>query len=1074
MVNLRPLLALLLILTGHLAADDTELFVADLPAEAQPNVLFIMDTSGSMDIQTGPEICFDLIDYCYSSGPTRMHVAKSAAKRFIQNAENINISLMSFNLHEGGKIDFASEDIDTGRQEAINVIDGFSIGGLTPLSESLYEAFLYFSGATPKYGSNSVSGALHGSKYRSPIVNECQKSSIVLFTDGDPFFDNSADGNIQALIRGKSLPAGLSNRCSGDGECLDEMAWYLLHHDIYGGIQNNQNVNTYTIAGFGSAPPDLLTRAANFGGGEYYEAGDENELTSALADIMIRVNSESTSFATPTVSVSAFNALETAEDVYYTVFEPTTGPDWKGNLKRYRLGDDNRIYDADGQLAIDPATGSFLDNARSFWSSADDGNAVGRGGVVDRISQNRPVFTNISGDNNVMLRGSENRLHERNFFNIPSAMLGVDGLLSKITLLMWVRGVDVDDQDGDGSVTDTRTSIGDPIHTRPEAITYYKNDSGSVDKTIFFTTNDGFLHGVYADNGNTEFSFIPTDLLGNQKVYREGRVMPVVPAAGPTSDSQCVWNYQTPGACVPAKWCTYQYELFDIHLSQSCRLEDPAPQSDDECDWDYGAAECENSTYCHYDYEFGDVTFDQSCRWRGNRPPVIPEPDPGPAKIYGMDGPMTVWVNDINDDGDVLRSHNGPPDYGEHVYLYLTMRRGGNNIYALDITERDSPILKWVIRGDLDKNNQADLVSANRDFPELGQTWSKLKLTKVKWQGQERQVLLFGGGYDRDADTQSQIAANDIGRAIYMVDAETGTLLWSAGKTKGDLKLSEMEYSIPAELTLIDIDQDGLTDYFFAADIGGQLIRMDINPGNTWPGNFATGGVIARLAGNLGGTSRRFFESPAVAIAENRQYLHIAIGSGTRPNPMGTRVQDRMYVIRDPNVYKKPAGYRYAGGRVITESSLYDATANLIQQGNDVQRSAELVRLGSRHGWYINLEDHGEKVLSKAAIVSGVLLFSSFVPNLSGANSCAPGTGLNYFYALNIENGGAVVNFDSIGNPGTPDRRMLLQSKALAPEPSIISRGNKTQVCVGTQCLPGDILQESGNRVKRTFWRENR
>ncbi len=1070
MVNLKPLLALLLILTGHLAADDTELFVTDLPAEAQPNVLFIMDTSGSMNINTGPETCIgiSILKYCYSSGPTRMDVAKNAAKSFIQSAENINISLMSFNRDEGGKIDFASEDIDTGRQEATDVIDGYSPGGLTPLSESLYEAFLYFSGATPKFGSDSVSDALHGSKYRSPIVNECQKSSVVLFTDGAAYLDNNADGNIQALIRGKSLPAGLSDRCSGDGECLDEMAWYLLHHDIYGGIQNNQNVNTYTIAGFGSAPPDLLTRAANFGGGEYYEAGDENELTSALADIMIRVNSESTSFATPTVSVSAFNALETAEDVYYTVFEPTTGPDWKGNLKRYRLGDDNRIYDADGQLAIDPATGSFLDNARSFWSSAADGNAVGQGGVVDRISQNRPVFTNISGDNNVMLRGSGNRLHEHNFFYIPGAMLGVENFLEKMILLMWVRGVDVDDQDGDGSVTDTRTSIGDPIHTRPEAITYYKNDSGSVDKTIFFTTNDGFLHGVNADNGNTEFSFIPTDLLGNQKVYREGRVMPVVPPAGPTSDSQCVWNYQMPGACVPARWCEERFEWGDIHFSQSCRLIPPIPQSDDDCDWDWSNARCANPDYCEWDYN-GHLVGNSVCDWNGKLAPVPPEPDPGPAKIYGMDGPMTVWVNDGNGDGDVLMSHNGSPDSGEHVYLYLTMRRGGSNIYALDITQRDSPILKWVIRGDLDKNNQVDSVSANPDFPELGQTWSKLKLTKVKWQGQERQVLLFGGGYDQDADTQSQIAANDIGRAIYMVDAETGTLLWSAGKTKGDLLLSEMEYSIPAELTLIDIDQDGLTDYFFAADIGGQLIRMDINSGNTWPGNFATGGVIARLAGN-----RRFFESPAVAIAENRQYLHIAIGSGTRPNPMGTKVQDRMYVIRDPNVYNKPAGYRYAGGSIITESSLYDATANLIQQGSDVQRSAELVRLESRHGWYINLEDHGEKVLSKAAIVSGVLLFSSFVPNISGANSCAPGTGLNYFYALNIENGGAVVNFDSIGNPGTPDRRMLLQSKALAPEPSIISRGNKTQVCVGTQCLPGDILQESGNRVKRTFWRENR
>ncbi len=1056
---IRQLLAIASLLFFSISyADDTDLFIANLPTAAQPNVLFIMDTSGSMGAGAGTN--------------SRMEVAKGAARAFVQSAENINISLMSFNSSsQGGKVDFASEDIDTGRQRAIDVINGYSADGVTPLNETLYEAYLYFSGQAPRFGGNSVSAARNGSNYRSPIVNECQKSSIVLFTDGYPFFDTDANGAVQSLVRGQSLPSGLSSSCSGEGGCLDELAWYMFNNDVRSGISNPQHITTYTIAGFGGAPPALLTSAANHGGGQFYEASNSSQLSQALDDILLRVNSESSSFSAPATSVSAFNSLETAEDVYYIVFRPDVSPGWRGNLKRYRLGDDNNLYDANGNLAIDPATGFFSEQAKSFWSSSADGKNVEPGGMAEHLTQGRPVFTSVTGDRNITLSSSGNRLHESNT-NITSAMLGTVDDADTRSVLQWARGVDIDDQDSDGGTNDDRTGVGDPLHTQPYIITYYKNNDGSqVDKNIYFTTNDGFLHSVNTDNGTTEFSYIPSGLLANLKKYREGKVLPVVPEIGPTSNSQCVWNYQVPGSCVPVRWCKYEYQFGDIHLNQSCRLDRP-PQSDGDCRWDYGAARCANGAYCEYRYQWGDFSLDQSCRLRGNLPPPPKEPEPDNAKIYGMDGPMSVWIADHNGDGDLLTGFRGSVDSGEHAYLYLTMRRGGSNVYALDITNRANPVLKWVIRGDRDFNHQVDSVTINPEFPELGQTWSKAMVTRVQWQGRERRVLLFGGGYDQDADTQSVIAANDIGRAIYMVDASTGELLWSAGSMHGNLRISEMAYSIPGELALIDINQDGLTDYLFAVDIGGQLFRIDINPNNTLPANFASGGLIARLSGNTAENARRFFEAPVVSLAKNREYLHIAVGSGTRPTPMNTAVNDRMYVIRDPNINNKPVSYRYSVGNIITESSLYDATANIIQNGSEFQKRTELARLEGSLGWYLRLGDAGEKVLVKATILNGVLLFTSFVPQIS-SNSCSPGVGLNYFYALDIEDGQGILDSQTLG---TPTRRMLLKSKSLAPAPSVISQGGQMQVCIGSECLSGNNqpLQGIGKRTIRSFWRENR
>lgn len=961
-------LATLFICGNALIADDTELFVANLPSDAQANVLFIMDTSGSMGA------------WVSSSGKSRMEVAKDAARNFVQNGSNINISLMSFNYDQGGKVDFASEDIDTGRSGAIGVINGYSAGGLTPLSEALYEAYRYFAGLSPRFGGNSVGGAFNGSNYRSPIVNSCQKSNVVLFTDGDPFYDTDATNDIRSLVSGHTLPAGLSASCGGDGGCLDELAWYMFNNDI-SSLPGDQMVTTYTIAGFGSAPPALLTSAANHGGGQYYNASNADQLNQALADILLRVNAEDSSFAAPATSTSSFNSLETAEDVYYIVFKPDVGPAWKGNLKRYRLGDDNKIYDADGNLAIDDSTGFFLDTARSFWSTSADGKTVTSGGMVEHLTQGRAIFTNPAGDTNQILSAGTNQLHESNSA-ITAGMLGQTlvytglGLASFVVqerqeILQWARGVDVDDEDSDGSTTDDKKSVGDPIHTQPVVLTYYKNKTSSVeDKTVFFTTNDGFLHAVDTDDGSTEFSFIPRDLLPNLKTYRDGFV------------------------------------------------------------------------------------------------------SGGTLKVYGLDGPMAIWKHDPDGDGDVLQAAEGARDANNHIYLYLTMRRGGNNIYALDITDRANPALKWVIRGDTDNNAQAD---ASGDFARLGQTWSAPQLAKVWLGGTDRQVLFFGGGYDRDADGETTIQNNDIGNAIYMVDAETGALLWSASNSSGDLNISGMNYGIPAALTLVDINQDDRVDYLFAVDVGGQLIRVDINEANTGGSNFATGGVIAKLSGSTAADARRFFEQPDVVIGKDSAYFNIAMGSGFRPSPLSTTVNDRVFVIRDPHVFAIPTDYNYVGGSIIQESDLYNATDNLIQQGSQSQQTAAESSLENGHGWYINLEISGEKVLSKSKVFKGILLFSTFAPRQSSTFSCGPQPGENYFYAVDVENASASFNLDTVSSSlDKDDRQKLLKTGTIAPEPSVLNRGTGgAEICVGTECFNDTLQAGDSIPMNRNFWREN-
>jgi len=62
--------------------------------------------------------------------------------------------------------------------------------------------------------------------------------------------------------------------------------------------------------------------------------------------------------------------------------------------------------------------------------------------------------------------------------------------------------------------------------------------------------------------------------------------------------------------------------------------------------------------------------------------------------IYGLDGPITPWHDDENQDGVV--------NDNDTVMLIIGMRRGGKNYYALDVTNPDAPTFKWVIRGGVD------------------------------------------------------------------------------------------------------------------------------------------------------------------------------------------------------------------------------------------------------------------------------------------------------------------------------------------------------------------------------------
>jgi type IV pilus assembly protein PilY1 len=420
---------------------------------------------------------------------------------------------------------------------------------------------------------------------------------------------------------------------------------------------------------------------------------------------------------------------------------------------------------------------------------------------------------------------------------------------------------------------------------------------------------------------------------------------------------------------------------------------------------------------------------------------------------YGLDGNVVAWINDINGDGII----NG----SDHVYLYIGMRRGGRNIYSLDVTDRSKPKLRWVIKG------------GSGDYAELGQTWSTINVEKVKDGSTEKTVLIFGGGYDTNQDSATVRTTDSVGRAVFIADAESGDLLWSAG-SGGTLAVAGMDYSIPARVKPLDMSGDGFIDRLYVADMGGQIFRFDIDNGNgSALSSSIKGGRIADLADTGNANARRFYYPPDVALIAKRgqaAYLALVAGSGYRAHPLNTEIQDRMYLLKDNDVYKAPATYV-----TLTEADLYDATLNLVAgDGTDAQKAVAQTALDSTEGWFIKLDDEtttntwiGEKVLSEPLIIEGVAIITTFTPvTTSVTGSCVPQAGSGKVFYLDVLD----------GSPAFPsnvdvreERHTQLARSGIPPSPNvIITKGGEPTLCIGTECEPANF----GLGARKTYWYE--
>ncbi|MBZ4680298.1 MAG: type pilin biosis protein [Shewanella sp.] len=864
---------------------------------------------------------------------SRLDIAKTAISGVISSMPSVDFGLAVFNMNydvegqrDGGRIIAGIRNRTASQKDVLlNTIENLPAETNTPLCETLFEAYQYFSGGPITFGHSDFKydgNGIHytpnrppydinvedNGSYLSPMSVCSDIAYIIYITDGVPTLDASANDKITSLVNeandeGNYFPYTFIGNNGEEISYLPALASYMAHNDILPDTEKFQRVVTHTI-GFaleeGSAAEPLLEETARRGNGHYYTANSVADLQQAFSNVLDSITDEGQRFSAPGVAFSNADPTRTLDSAYYALFRPSQGPRWVGNLKKLKVNPSGVLIDANGEAAISK-TGGISDSACSLWSSCSpdpDGNDVQEGGAARTIvPDSRTIYSNIKvgGDLAILSKNQASSYAGGDIDLLAHMNMSVAAGTESAELekaFEWIKGKNVDIDENDEFTSDDYNGVrgdimGDPMHSQPLAIDFSSGDSTNV--RIFVGTNHGMLHA-----------------------------------------------FKDTGSSVEESWAFMPYEF----LSNVQELRD-------------------NS------YANGH-------------------------SVYGIDGSPVSYL-ERNESGVITKA-----------WLFFGMRRGGSAYYGFDVTAPDSPILMWRID------------SSSAGFANLGQTWSTPVVTKVP--GSDNPVVIFGGGYNLGYDANT--GSNSDGRNVYLVDAETGKLQHSFG-VDGNTALTGIEHSIAGSIATLDSNSDGATDRLYAADLGGNVWRMDMPSENTasW-----SGFKFASLGGALASSDRRFFYEPVVAQTvftnvtqvtvtdadgntstttayQNVPYDAVTLGSGNRASPLDSAVEDMFFVLQDRHVVTKTFGG--SGATVpspITLTNLYDVTSAAPSS------DSENIEFGTKLGWFRNFSIAGEKSLSPSAIIKGDVYFTSFVPAQTTpetADSCLiSSTGRLYRYDL--------------------------------------------------------------------------
>ena len=387
--------------------------------------------------------------------------------------------------------------------------------------------------------------------------------------------------------------------------------------------------------------------------------------------------------------------------------------------------------------------------------------------------------------------------------------------------------------------------------------------------------------------------------------------------------------------------------------------------------------------------------------------------------------------------------------------LVCSLRKGGKQYFALDITDTLNPVFLW----EFPRSSDAATLA------KVGQSWSDPAIGKVEVEqgGElyERWVAFIGGGLDSN-ETKTVKAAT--GRAFFVIDIKTGEIIWeyssdpSVNYPNTDQK-SFMTYSFPATPTPVDIDGNGYVDRVYIGDLGGQMWAFSVSfdmvnkkSNSLWS--------ACRLTQPPASNSEKHpvFYQPAVAF-DNSKNPWVFFGTGDRENPLDTtNPPEVFYSVKDDGLGVYP---RRENHELQEISSVNTFTPD-----------------PTKKGWYMILEHSSqlvEKVLARPVVFDNIVYFTTFAYK-GNATGCSI-EGDARLYVLYFQTGGGALDVDELNDlQGTPSSQRYITIGQGIPSNPVISVNNEgvASVIIGTTNseIYSKQVFSSGTGKSILYWRE--
>src|SRR5262245_10622238 len=824
MKTTKRLIALVLIATflslqihPAVLADDSDIFGANI----QPNVMILLDNSGSMDdeITSSPYVSattYSVVNRCGSSKTSQCQspvVYKSGSNNtYTKYADTISAvnkasaeTALSTVGYWSGRINGSNVDLFLGNY--LNYQIGFCASGACTekkidiaksVLKNLVTTVTGVRFGIMKFWNNTASGCTNcGGQMVAQIGTNVTALTAAIGLTTDENAPNTVGTGIlptgftplaefvsdaSKYFKGQALKNGITYTSPIQLEC--QPSFVILVSDglqngagdvrtvatnIYSNPSTNDHSSTFNgvqnlilhTVGFDlagdAAANDVLRTAATNGGGQFYTANNQAELEAALQDAIRRIIAATFTFATPVVPTTSTTGSTKA---YLAAFQSDPSrPFWKGFLKAYQR-------DANGLVPID-ANGVPLSSAL-VWEA---GQVLSGVTAASRTIKTVATVTNTTTGSSTVGTGSFTSFDTSNSA-ITQAKLGVSSAAARDNTINFLRGIDILDEDKDGNTTEERSwKLGDIFHSTPVLITppvlalndssyqAFKTAQASRTKILIAGANDGMIHAFRESDGVEIWAFIPPDLLGG---------------------------------------------LHDLTAKSGEHL------------------------------FFVDAS------------PIAAD-----IKVGGS------WK----------------------TIVVFGLRRGGRHYYALDITDTTSPVFMWSF-------------TDNR----MAETWSEPAIGKVKIGGNDQYVMFVGGGYNTDKNNE---AGNPLPSpptpptAFFVIDLATGALVWSYDKTAGG-DATYMNFSLAANPTEVDLDNNGYVDHVYIGDVGGQLWKFEFPVSATstssWQGRRLFAASPSQPNPPAPGEyypAQGFYAAPTLAF-DNSHNVWVYIGTGDRNHPNNT------------------------------------------------------------------------------------------------------------------------------------------------------------------------------------------